>query len=70
MAEEWYWCLTHSRAEQKPDCPALDRLGPYPSKAAAENWREVNEAREETWKAQDEAWEGDDRDDDTDGTDL
>ena len=62
MADEWYWCLTHSRAELEPDCPALDRLGPYPSKEAAEGWRETNEAREETWKAQDEAWEGESAD--------
>ena len=65
MADEWYWCLTHSRAEREPDCPALDRLGPYPSREAAEAWQETNEAREATWKAQDEAWDGESGDEGT-----
>ncbi|MCU1454665.1 MAG: hypothetical protein JWN46_2811 [Acidimicrobiales bacterium] len=59
MAEEWYWCLKHQRPEHEPDVPADERLGPYPTEEAARNWKLVNEAREETWKAQDEAWEGD-----------
>lgn len=62
--EEWYWCQRHQRAEPAGQaCRALDRLGPYPSRQAAENWRETAEARNETWEEQDRAW---DEVDDTD----
>ena len=32
-------------------------LGPYPSKAAAENWRDTVAARNEAWDAEDDRWE-------------
>lgn len=55
----WYWCQRHGRAEPEGEaCRALDRLGPYPTREAAENWRERAEARNEDWEAQDRAWEG------------
>ena len=58
MAERWYWCQRHERAEpRKQACRALDRLGPYPSREAAENWRETAETRNETWDDQDRAWD-------------
>lgn len=62
--EEWYWCQRHQQAEPAAQaCRALDRLGPYPTRQAAENWRETAEARNETWEEQDRAWEeGDDPD--------
>ncbi|MDQ2826387.1 MAG: hypothetical protein M3Y04_05440 [Actinomycetota bacterium] len=55
---EWYWCLTHQRAERadERDDPD-DSLGPYESKDAAEHWRERHDERATEWKAQDEAWE-------------
>ncbi|MGR6997520.1 hypothetical protein ACU686_04420 [Yinghuangia aomiensis] len=31
----WYFCLKHHTAEQGAGCRALDRLGPYPDRAAA-----------------------------------
>lgn len=56
--EEWYWCQRHQRAEPAAQaCRALDRLGPYASRQAAENWRETAEARNETWEEQDRAWD-------------
>ena len=35
------------------------RLGPYPSRDAAEHWKEQFEARNEVWDAADAEWEGD-----------
>jgi len=35
-------------------------LGPYPSRDAAEHWKEKVEARNEAWDADDKAWSGDD----------
>jgi hypothetical protein len=61
MAEdEWYWCLTHRIAEPAESrCPADRRLGPYPSREAAENWKEQFAARNEAWDKADAEWEGD-----------
>ena len=61
MRDEWYWCLSHQRAEREDEaCPADRRLGPYPSADAAEHWRERHDEREATWEADDRAWEGED----------
>ncbi len=57
--ESWYWDLTKGRA-----VPASERgkgddtLGPYPSKAEAENWRSQVEARNDTWDDDDDDWAG------------
>ena len=57
--QEWYWCLDHERAEPAGEACAQDkRLGPYESRAAAQNWKQRHEQREEHWKEQEEAWEG------------
>lgn len=64
-ATEWYWCLTHDRAEPAEDRDdATNSLGPYPSEAAARDWKTTSEARNDEWEAQDEAWDGDDGDTD------
>ena len=56
-----YWCFRHERAEAEGEqCPADDRLGPYPSRQEAVNWREKADARNELWKQQDREWEGED----------
>ena len=61
----WYFCQRHDRAEPEGEaCRALDRLGPYPTREAAENWRELAAARNEEWEEQERAWEGDDEDED------
>jgi hypothetical protein len=39
-------------------CPPDDRLGPYESEAAARNWRDRAEARDDRWEREDREWEG------------
>lgn len=56
---EWWWCLEHQRAEDAPDVPAARRLGPYPSREAAVDWKQRSEAREDRWDTADEQWSGD-----------
>ena len=57
-AEEWYFDLRRGEA-----VPASERgnaehlLGPYPSRAAAENWRATAKSRNDEWDAEDERWE-------------
>lgn len=59
--QQWYWCLEHNVAVQADDpCPPERRLGPYPTREAAENWKQTVEARNAKWDAQDKEWEGDD----------
>jgi hypothetical protein len=55
---DWYWCLDHKAAERADGCPPDRRLGPYPSREAAEHWKERVEARNEAWDADDEEWSG------------
>ena len=56
---EWYWCLTHGRAEAAADRDDPDNaLGPYPSADDAADWKRINEERALKWKLEDEAWEG------------
>jgi hypothetical protein len=57
---EWYWCLDHKAAEPADHaCPPDRRLGPYPSRDAAEHWKDTVDARNEQWEAEDKAWDGD-----------
>jgi hypothetical protein len=52
---EWYWCLDHEAVEPADSsCPPGRRLGPYPSKEAAENWKEGVAKHNEEWDAEDE----------------
>jgi hypothetical protein len=56
-AGEWYWCLDHKVAEPADsDCPPGRRLGPYPSKEAAEHWKDKVEQRNAAWDADEEDW--------------
>ena len=58
-AGTWYWCVHHNRAEEGADtCRADDRLGPYQSKEAAQNWRALVEARNDRWDEEDRDWSG------------
>ena len=60
-ATQWYWCLTHERAEESAVRDDPDNaLGPYASEVEAADWRRINEARALKWKVEDEAWTGDD----------
>ncbi|WP_344322628.1 hypothetical protein [Streptomyces macrosporus] len=51
---EWFYCLEHHTVEEGPECPAKDRMGPYPSRADAE--RAMDTARERNLQ-----WENDAR---------
>lgn len=50
---QWYWCLRHERVEPEDGCANADRLGPYPTKEAAANWRETTSRRNEEWDRED-----------------
>ncbi len=55
--DTWYWDL-----ERKVAVPAAERgpadrlLGPYASRAEAENWKAKSEQRNEGWDDADDAW--------------
>jgi hypothetical protein len=49
---EWYFCFGHQRVERRDECHHMDRMGPYPTRADAENWRERVTARNEEWEEQ------------------
>ncbi|MQS06731.1 hypothetical protein [Streptomyces alkaliphilus] len=55
---EWYYCLRHARVEEGPDCPAKDRLGPYPDRAGAERALRTARDRDEEWRT-DPRWNDD-----------
>ena len=62
-SSDWYWCLTHERAEaadvrDHPD----NALGPYPTPEAAADWRRLNEERALKWKVEDDEWNGESSD--------
>lgn len=57
MADYWF-CLTHHRVEGEEGCRSADRLGPYPSEAAAARALESVEERNEAWD-NDPAWNDD-----------
>ena len=59
-ADGWYWCRRHARVEHgSASCQPDDLMGPYESEAAARDWRQRVEARNERWDAEDRAWSGD-----------
>ncbi|WP_062211905.1 hypothetical protein [Streptomyces sp. NBRC 109706] len=47
---EWYYCLKHGKVEEGPECPAKDRLGPYPSRAEAAQAIEIARERDDRWR--------------------
>ncbi|WP_227998333.1 hypothetical protein [Nocardia australiensis] len=60
MAERWYYCLKHKRAEQGLQCWFRDRMGPYPDRAMAERALEIVRARNDREDSRDRNWrEGD-----------
>jgi hypothetical protein len=55
---EWYFDLKKGEAVPAGERgPADHLLGPYPTRSAAENWRDRVESRNEAWDADDERWE-------------
>ncbi|WP_280234819.1 hypothetical protein [Nocardia cyriacigeorgica] len=56
MAESWYYCLKHKRAEQGKRCWFADRLGPFPDRATAERALEIVRERNAAEDARDQKW--------------
>ena len=58
MSERWYYCVEHDEVEPEVGCPGKNRLGPYDTRAEAEEALEKVKARNAAWKAENERWEG------------
>lgn len=55
MEHEWYWCMTHEAAEPADTpCPPNQRMGPYPSREAAEHWKSRVAQQNEAWDRADD----------------
>jgi hypothetical protein len=55
--ERWWWDLAAGKAVRDDERgPARDLLGPYPSREAAEHWRDQRDAREEAWQESEAGW--------------
>lgn len=50
MDEEWYYCVDHDQVEPKMGCRITNRLGPYPTRAAAEKALQQVERRNDAWE--------------------
>jgi hypothetical protein len=48
---EWYYCLKHRTAEEGPQCPSKQRMGPYQSRVEAEHAMQIVAERNEEWDA-------------------
>lgn len=59
ITERWWFCLKHMRVEPDEGCPNKDRMGPYPSRAAAAAALQTAAERNEAWKAADKDWDDD-----------
>ena len=56
--DSWYWDLQQQQAVPADERGAGDHLlGPYATRAEAENWKAKVEARNEGWEEDDEAWD-------------
>ncbi|MCW2709586.1 MAG: hypothetical protein JWM22_3428 [Frankiales bacterium] len=55
----FYWCTDHHAVEGHDGCRAEVRLGPYPTRAAAEQALQTVQERNERADAEDRAWEDD-----------
>ncbi|MCH1868483.1 hypothetical protein [Nocardioides sp. CFH 31398] len=49
MSDEYYYCVKHKTVEGPEGCAARHRLGPYPTRAAAEHALETVAERNEAW---------------------
>jgi hypothetical protein len=53
--KNWWFCLTHNTVEDDDGaCPGKDRLGPYPTREAAEHALQTVQERNKEWDAQDQ----------------
>ncbi|WP_372727712.1 hypothetical protein [Nocardioides sp.] len=46
---KYYFCVKHHEVEGEHGCPAIDRLGPYPTREEAANALQKAEERNEEW---------------------
>lgn len=46
---DWYYCFKHKKVETRDECNQMDRMGPYPTREDAENWRERVAERNRAW---------------------
>jgi hypothetical protein len=47
--QSWWFCLKHQAVEHGAGCPNKDRLGPYPTREAAEHALETVKERNAEW---------------------
>jgi hypothetical protein len=47
---EWYYCFKDQKVETRDECNQMDRMGPYPTREAAEHWRDQVDKRNEAWE--------------------
>ena len=52
--------MVHRRVEKYEDTDSTNRIGPFPTEAAAANALETIREREKAYDVEDSAWEGDD----------
>lgn len=50
---EWFYCLKHHKVEEGPECAGRDRMGPYPSRDAADRAMATVAERNDEWDAKD-----------------
>ena len=50
---DWYYCFKHKRVESRDECNQMDRMGPYPTREDAENWRQRVAERNKAWDEDD-----------------
>lgn len=55
---QWFYNVITKQVEQREDGKGTDHLGPYPTRAAAENALASVKAREQRLNAEDAAWTG------------
>lgn len=50
--QRWYFCVRHQTVEdENGTCPGKDRLGPYPTREAAEHALDTVRERNQEWDA-------------------
>jgi len=60
LGNEYWFCMVHRRVEKFEDTDSTNRIGPFPTQAAAARALETIHEREKAYDAEDSAWEGDD----------
>jgi len=60
LGNEYWFCMVHRRVEKYEDTDSTNRIGPFPTEAAAANALETIREREKAYDVEDSAWEGDD----------